>query len=31
MLNNYPQNFIDKHLSNRIFQLKNNDNNPNFI
>ena len=31
MLNNYPKNFIEKHIKNRIFQLKNKDKNSFFI
>ena len=31
MLNNYPNNFINRHINNRIFQLKNKDKNSDFI
>ena len=31
MLNNYPKNFINKHIKNRIFQLKNRDKKCSFI
>ena len=31
MLNSYPKNFINKHIKNRIFQLKNKDRNSFFI
>ena len=31
MLYNYPKNFINKHINNRIFQLKNKDKNSDFI